>query len=257
MVTENLVSSSSLLPEPRLLDKLYGPIFLMIRDLLSLSRYNATNSPAFAISSAPRAFLQEIFEESSIRQIGIGKVCVCQVSVRDMTGLYDRIVSIETLEAVGHEYFDDYFKTLDRLLKPGGRAVIQVITIPDERYENYRLSCDFIQKHIFPGGHLPSLGALKESIARASAFQVLQTEDIGPHYAETLRRWRLRFNARRAEILKLGYPERLFRAWNYYFSYCEAAFDARYIHDLHIVLARAGAAESLSDEKNPQSAAVR
>jgi len=176
---------------------------------------------------------------------------------RHMTGLYDRIVSIEMLEAVGHEYFDDYFKTLDRLLKPHGRAVIQVITIPDERYENYRVSCDFIQKHIFPGGHLPSLGALKESIARASAFQVLQTEDIGPHYAETLRRWRLRFNARRAEILKLGYPERLFRAWNYYFSYCEAAFDARYIHDLHIVLARAGAAESLSDENNPQSAAVR
>lgn len=171
---------------------------------------------------------------------------------RHMTGLYDRIVSIEMLEAVGHEYFDDYFKTLDRLLKPEGRAVIQVITIPDERYENYRVSCDFIQKHIFPGGHLPSLGALKESIARASAFQIKETEDIGPHYAETLRRWRLRFNARRAEILKLGYPERLFRAWNYYFSYCEAAFDARYIHDLHIVLARAGASESVCHE-NSQS----
>lgn len=173
---------------------------------------------------------------------------------RHMTGLYDRIVSIEMLEAVGHEYFDDYFKTLDRLLKPEGRAVIQVITIPDERYENYRISCDFIQKHIFPGGHLPSLGALKQSIARASAFHVIQTEDIGPHYAETLRRWRLRFNAKRAEILKLGYPERLFRAWNYYFSYCEAAFDARYIHDLHIVLTREKNPESLRHENYQSSA---
>lgn len=157
---------------------------------------------------------------------------------RHVTGLYDKIVSIEMLEAVGHEYFDDYFKALDRLLKPEGRIAIQVITIPDDRYESYRMSCDFIQKHIFPGGHLPSLEALEESMRRVSSFRLADREDIGLHYAETLRRWRMRFNAKRAEILKLGYAERLFRAWNYYFSYCEAGFDSKHIHDFQLVLTR-------------------
>ncbi len=167
---------------------------------------------------------------------------------RHVTGHFDRIVSIEMLEAVGHEYFDDYFKTLDRLLKPGGRTVIQVITIPDDRYENYRLNCDFIQKHIFPGGHLPSLEALKESIGRASRFTLAGTEDIGPHYAETLRHWRMRFNAHRLAIKALGYPERLLRAWNYYFSYCEAGFDSRHIHNLQLILTQSSTPEILSHE---------
>ena len=159
---------------------------------------------------------------------------------RNMTGTFDRIVSIEMLEAVGHEFLGTYFQSVDRLLAPDGIAVIQVITIPDQRYESYRRGCDFIQKHIFPGGHLPSLTALSEKMTQFSSLMVENLENIGPHYAETLKRWRLRFNARRRDIEKLGYPARMIRAWNYYFSYCEAGFASRHLNNLQLVLTRPG-----------------
>ena len=159
---------------------------------------------------------------------------------RAMTGEFDRIVSIEMLEAVGHEFLGDYFHTLDRLLKPGGLAVIQVITIPDQRYESYRRGCDFIQKHIFPGGHLPSLKALTEAITHRSGFFVEHLENIGPHYAETLRRWREALKQNEGQALSLGFSVSQLRAWEYYFAYCEAGFAARYLNDLHLVLTRPG-----------------
>ncbi len=159
---------------------------------------------------------------------------------RAMTGQFSRIVSIEMLEAVGHEFLGDYFHTLDRLLKPDGLAVIQVITIPDQRYESYRRGCDFIQKHIFPGGHLPSLAALTAAITRHSHFFVEHLENIGPHYAETLRRWRETLSEKYEEARSLGFSVSQLRAWEYYFAYCEAGFAARYLNDLHLVLTRPG-----------------
>ncbi len=167
---------------------------------------------------------------------------------RSLTGKFDRIVSVEMLEAVGHEYLGTYFQVLDRLLVPGGIAVIQVITIPDQRYESYRRGCDFIQKHVFPGGHLPSLAAISEKMTRFSSLEVENLQNIGPHYAETLARWRVRFNARRADVEKLGYPAKLIRTWNYYFSYCEAGFGARQLNNLQLVLTRPGNAQ-LEDRK--------
>ncbi len=160
------------------------------------------------------------------------KIC----DYRTLEGKFDRIVSVEMLEAVGHEYLGDYFKACARLLKPEGRAAIQVITIPHERYESYRTGCDFIQKHIFPGGHLPSREILSEAAKAYGRFQMTEVDDIGPHYAPTLRMWREAFAAKSREMDVLNLPLSMRRAWLYYFHYCEAGFAERYIHDLQFVL---------------------
>ncbi len=159
---------------------------------------------------------------------------------RNVEGRFDRIVSLEMLEAVGHEYFGAFFAACDRLLAPDGLAVIQVITIPDQRYDAYRLSTDWIQQRIFPGGIVPSLTALSRAMTRHSRLIIEQIENIGPHYAPTLREWRRRFEAHREDLLKLGRDDRFLRAFRYYFCYCEAGFDARYINTLHLVLTRPG-----------------
>jgi cyclopropane-fatty-acyl-phospholipid synthase len=160
------------------------------------------------------------------------------IDYREVRGQFDRIVSIEMLEAVGHRFFGTYFETIDRLLAPDGLAAIQVITIPEQRYDNYRRRPDFIQRYIFPGGHLPSLEAMAGSMGSNSELYVESTENIGVHYAETLRRWRERFLGNRDEVLALGFDERFVRMWEFYLAYCEGAFLARYINDLQLVLTR-------------------
>lgn len=159
---------------------------------------------------------------------------------RHMTGAFDRIVSIEMLEAVGHEYYGAFFAQCDRLLKPDGLVFLQVITIPDQRYDDYRRAGDWIQKHIFPGGLLPSLTVLSRAMTRHSRLWVESLENIGPHYARTLREWREAFAARRAELERLGYDEAFQRKWEYYFRYCEAGFATRRINNLHLLLTRSG-----------------
>ncbi len=142
---------------------------------------------------------------------------------RDVTGTFDRIVSIEMLEAVGEAYWPVYFDTIARSLNPGGSAVIQVITIAEDRYESYRTEVDFIQKHIFPGGFLPSKTALRDAIAKAGLREV-RSEAFGSSYARTLAEWRHRFHAQWDNISALGFDDRFARLWDYYFCYCEAAF---------------------------------
>ena len=160
------------------------------------------------------------------------------VDYREVTGEFDRIVSIEMLEAVGHRYLGTYFEQVDRLLAPDGLAAIQVITIPEQRYDNYRRRPDFIQRYIFPGGHLPSLEAMCESMGDHSQLYVEQVDNIGIHYAETLRQWRQRFLGNVDDVLALGFDQRFVRMWEFYLAYCEAAFLARYIGDLQVVLTR-------------------
>jgi cyclopropane-fatty-acyl-phospholipid synthase len=160
------------------------------------------------------------------------------VDYREVTGSYDRIVSIEMLEAVGHRYLATYFATIDRLLAPDGLVAIQVITIPEQRYDHYRRRPDFIQRYIFPGGHLPSLEVMAGTIGRSSQLYVDEVENIGMHYAETLRRWRERFLDHVEEVRALGFDDRFVRMWEFYLAYCEAAFLARYINDLQLVLTR-------------------
>lgn len=159
---------------------------------------------------------------------------------RHIQGRFDRIVSIEMIEAVGHRHLGGFFAACDRLLKPDGLLVLQCITIPDQRYEAYRKGVDWIQKHIFPGGHLPSLEALSAAMTRSSRFVVEQLDNIGIHYARTLREWRGAFRARREDVLRLGFDKPFLRKWDYYLCYCEAAFASRTLNNLHLVLTRPG-----------------
>lgn len=160
------------------------------------------------------------------------------VDYRELEGTYDRIVSIEMLEAVGHRYLGTYFAALDRLLAPDGLAVVQVITIPEQRERAYRRRPDYIQRYVFPGGYLPSLAAMTTAMGRDSRLFVQDVEDIGIHYAETLRNWRERFLAARERVHAIGFDERFVRRWEFYLAYCEGAFLARYLGDLQLVLAR-------------------
>lgn len=157
---------------------------------------------------------------------------------RDLDGQFDKIVSIEMIEAVGHKYFDTYFETCSRLLKPEGLMALQSITIADQRYAGALKSVDFIQRYIFPGGCLPSLTALAESVTRASDMRIVHSEDIGPHYATTLAHWRDRFIAQLDAVRKLGYSQEFIRLWKYYLGYCEGAFIERAIGNVQLVLAK-------------------
>lgn len=137
---------------------------------------------------------------------------------------FDAVLSIEMFEAVGQAYWPAFFQTLHRLLKPGGRACLQTITIRDDLFERYSRSTDFIQQYIFPGGMLPSDEQFRLQ-ARRAGLEVVQALPFGPDYAETLRRWRADFTATQAEVARLGFDERFMRIWRFYLCYCEAAFD--------------------------------
>ncbi len=147
---------------------------------------------------------------------------------RDLSGQFDKLVSVEMIEAVGHRYFDTFFRQCSELLKPDGTMVLQGIVMPDRRYAQYLRSVDFIQRYVFPGGCLPSMGAMLEPTARATDLRFVHAEDFGIHYAQTLREWRQRFHARLDDVRELGYPDRFIRMWDYYLSYCEAAFEERF-----------------------------
>jgi cyclopropane-fatty-acyl-phospholipid synthase len=166
------------------------------------------------------------------------RVDVLKLDYRRLTGRYDRIVSIEMLEAIGHDQLPTYFRAIDRLLGPNGVAAIQTITIPEQRYRSYRRSEDWLRRHIFPGGLLPSVGEIARVCARATHLGVYRLDEIGPHYAPTLGRWRERFLERVAEVRALGFDERFCRTWEFYLAYCEAAFASRAIRDVQLVLAR-------------------
>lgn len=150
---------------------------------------------------------------------------------------FDRVASIEMLEAIGEDQWPEYFAAIDRALVPGGRAVVQSILIPDQRFARYRRSPDWIERYVFPGCLIPSLAALAPVVARASQLQILDVEEIGPHYAETLRRWRERFDAALADVRVLGYDERFERVWTFYLASCEAGFRTRWLRDAQLVLA--------------------
>lgn len=155
---------------------------------------------------------------------------------RDLDGRYHKLVSVEMIEAVGHQYFDTFFRRCGELLVPGGTMVLQAITIDDRQYEAARDSVDFIKRHVFPGCCIPSVTALAQSATRASTLRIVDLEDIGPHYATTLAAWRDNLFANAAQIRARGYPEMLLRMWHFYLSYCEGGFAERALGDVQIVL---------------------
>jgi len=157
---------------------------------------------------------------------------------RTLNQTFDKVVSIEMLEAVGHEYLGVFFKVCERVLAKDGLAALQVITIPEQRYAQYRRNCDWIQKYIFPGGHCPSLQALSNAIQKNSDFIIEDIDNIGVHYARTLREWRLKYQENKDSLKELGFDARFDRIWEYYFCYCEAGFATRSLQTLQLVLAR-------------------
>lgn len=151
---------------------------------------------------------------------------------------FDRLVSIEMIEAVGYRYLDDYFRICCSLLESGGRMLLQAIVIADRQYDSYRRSVDFIQRHIFPGGCLPSVTAMAESMTRTGDLRMVNLQEITEHYARTLRQWRRAFRAKTGELERMGFDERFRRLWEFYFSYCEAGFVERATGTVQMLLAR-------------------
>jgi cyclopropane-fatty-acyl-phospholipid synthase len=160
------------------------------------------------------------------------KIC----DYRQIEGRYSKIVSIEMLEAVGHAGLKEFFAACDRVLLPGGTAVIQVITIPDRKYNAYRFSSDWIRKHIFPGGHLPSIGALARAMAADSRLNIASLQNYGLDYGRTLELWRQTLQHQRRQVMEFGYDEDFLRKWDYYFAYCQAGFAARIIDLAQLVV---------------------
>jgi len=152
---------------------------------------------------------------------------------------FDRVVSCEMLEAVGHEYLPDFYRAVEVLMKPHGVCVVQVITTPDDRYEDYRHSSDFINIHIFPGACCPSFAALTAAATSASTLSVEAVQNIGMHYVPTLAQWRRNFVANAPKLRELGFDDVFLRKWEYYFHYCEIGFALRVLGDLQIVYSKA------------------
>ncbi len=150
---------------------------------------------------------------------------------------YTKVASIEMLEAIGEEQWPEFFAAIDRALEPGGRALVQTILIPDQRFARYRRTPDWIERYVFPGCLIPSLAALTPVVAASSRLQMLDVEEIGPNYAETLRRWRQRFHASLPSVRALGYDRRFERTWDFYLASCEAGFRTRWLRDAQLVLA--------------------
>lgn len=174
-----------------------------------------------------------------VREAGLEEqiTVLCQ-DYRDLRGHYDKLVSIEMIEAVGERHLETYFRTCAQLLKPCGMMLLQAITIADQKYDQYRREVDFIRHYIFPGGFLPSITAIAETLTRATDLRVFHLEDIGAHYATTLRHWRERFLANLDRVQALGFPETFIRMWDYYLCYCEGGFRERAIGTVQVLMTK-------------------
>ncbi len=182
---------------------------------------------------------QFAYAEAEITRLGLeAQITLLKQDYRLLEGQFDKLVSIEMIEAVGKAYLQSYIEKCQSLLKPGGLMAIQAITIADQRYDYYSNNVDFIQKYIFPGGFLPSITVLTQMATRHTDFIVRDVFDIGMDYAKTLADWRLRFEAALNTVQALGYDERFVRMWRYYLCYCEGGFNARTISTIHMTLQR-------------------
>jgi len=202
------------------------------------ARHYGCHVTTTTISSAQYELARERVEAAGLSD----RVTLLRDDYRNLDGEYDRVVSIEMIEAVGHEYLDTFFGVCNARLKRHGRMLLQVITAGDEWYEEYRKTVDFIQRYVFPGGLCPSLGAMTAAMGRASRLRMAHIEDLTQDYARTLRIWRDRFLEQVDQVLALGYPQRFVRLWNYYLQYCEAGFAERHTSTLQIVLEKPGCA---------------
>jgi len=186
------------------------------------------------LSHEQKELCQERFKLEAVEE----NIDILLKDYRDLEGSFDAIISIEMFEAVGAEYFEVFFKKCETLLKPSGVLAMQIITIPDQRYEAYSKSTDFIQKYIFPGGHLPSVSKVLQVTREHTRFNLLHMEEFAEDYAKTLRVWDDNFSAKIDEVKALGFDEYFIRMWKMYLSYCEAAFLTRNIGLVQMVFTR-------------------
>ncbi|MBX3725861.1 MAG: class I SAM-dependent methyltransferase [Xanthomonadales bacterium] len=176
-----------------------------------------------------------------VREAGLAdRVEVLLSDYRDLRGRYDKLVSIEMIEAVGADFLDTYMAKVSSLLAPDGMALIQAITIEEHRYRRALRTLDFIKKHIFPGSFIPALTPIMQAVTRSTDLKLFNLEDIGPSYALTLRAWRERFNGNLAQARALGYDERFCRMWTFYLAYCEGGFLERALGDVQLLLTKPG-----------------
>ena len=176
---------------------------------------------------------------ASVERAGLAeRITLLRQDYRDLRGEYDKLVSIEMIEAVGAPFLDTYFATCSRLLKPDGVMLLQAITLQDQFYAAALKAVDYIQRHVFPGSFLPSIAALAESVMRATDMKIFHLEDFGPHYARTLRDWRLRLHDNLGAVRNLGFTDEFLRLWEYYLCYCEGGFAERQLGDVHMLLTK-------------------
>lgn len=186
------------------------------------------------LSDEQYAFAKQRFEAAGITD----KVTLLKSDYRDLQGTYDKVASIEMIEAVGHQYLETFMARCAGLLKPDGLLAIQAITIADWAFEAHKKSVDFIKRYIFPGSCIPSVTAISSAAAASTDLRLFHLEDITPHYAATLRLWRRNFNQNRERVAALGFSEVFIRMWLYYLSYCEAGFEERYLGNVQLIFSK-------------------
>jgi cyclopropane-fatty-acyl-phospholipid synthase len=186
------------------------------------------------ISEEQYKFARELFQKENLAD----KIEIKLMDYRLLTGQFDKIISIEMLEAVGDAYLETYFAKCHEVLKPGGLLALQMITCPDSRHDSLRKNVDWIQKHIFPGSLLLSIHRVNEALRKTGDLFLHDLKDLGLSYAETLKRWRIALNQNEAAVRAQNFDTRFLRKWNYYFSYCEAAFAMRNITVVQAIYTR-------------------
>jgi len=190
------------------------------------------------VTTATISRQQEVLAGRRVADAGLaGRVTVLNRDYRDLDGVYDKLVSIEMIEAVGHHYLERFFRVCADRLAPDGLFALQAITIQDRLYDAARREVDFIKRYVFPGSCIPSRAVLTAAAA-ATDLTLVDLRDLTPHYAETLRRWREGLRARRADARALGFDDRFLRLWEFYFSYCEGGFRERVLGDVQMLFAK-------------------
>jgi cyclopropane-fatty-acyl-phospholipid synthase len=201
---------------------------------LHLANDKKCNVTTVTLSNEQKKLCEDRFNKHNAQE----KIDILLKDYRDLNGTFDAIIAVEMFEAVGREYFHIFFKKCQELLKPNGVLVLQVITMPDQRYKDYSKGTDFIQKYVFPGGHLPSISKILETTTKHTRLNLNHLEEFTEDYAKTLNIWHENFENKLPEVKKLGFDNYFIRMWKMYLNYCEAAFITRNINLHQLVFTR-------------------
>ena len=201
---------------------------------MHLAKDKACDVTTVTLKKKKKKLCEDRFKENNVEE----KIDILLKDYRDLNGSFDAIIAVEMFEAVGREYFHIFFKKCQELLKPNGVLVLQVITMPDQRYKDYAKGTDFIQKYVFPGGHLPSISKILETTSKHTRLNLNHLEEFTEDYAKTLNIWHENFEQKLEDVKKLGFDEYFIRMWKMYLNYCEAAFLTRNINLHQLVFTR-------------------